>query len=583
MAGLIPKSFISNLLERIDIVDVINERIALKKKGSNHSACCPFHNEKSPSFSVSHSKQFYHCFGCGVSGDAIAFLMEFDRLSFIEAVEQLAKAAGLEVPYEKGMRPQETKQKDDIFQLMEKIAHYYQNQLAKNPAAKNYLTRRGLSENIIKKYQIGFSADAWHQVESACGGSPANRPLLFEAGMLIKRDQDQPYDRFRNRIMFPIRNRRGQIIGFGGRSLGDDNPKYLNSPETSIFHKGNELYGLFESQKEIRDAKTIIIVEGYMDVIALAQFEIPYAVATLGTAATPEHVKCLLRYAEHLIFCFDGDNAGRKAAWRALENALPFAHEGMKIHFAFLPDGEDPDSFLHQYGKNKLLELTHTALSLSEVIIQHLTSDINLTTIEGKSRLSKLAKALLHKLKPGIFQQLLVKQLASIINMNEYEFAQNMDIVTVSPQLTRTQRPNPQSDNQSLSPMRLAITLLLHRPELAKEVKELDKLKNIQMPGIDLLINMLDLALHRPHINTAAMLQTLEDHPQAAALKKLAQRELFHTENGLKQEFVDIVNRLLQHSQESKIEQLLSKANISGLSDEERQRLQTLIMQKHQD
>lgn len=583
MAGLIPKSFISNLLERVDIVDIINDRVPLKKKGNNHSACCPFHNEKSPSFSVSHTKQFYHCFGCGVSGDAITFLMEFDRLSFVEAIEQLAKTAGVEVPYEKGMRPQETKQKDDIFQLMDKIANYYQAQLAKNSEAQNYLAKRGLSPDIIKKYQIGFSPDAWRQIESVCGGSPANRPLLFEAGMLIKKDQGHPYDRFRNRIMFPIRNRRGQIIGFGGRSLGDDNPKYLNSPETSIFHKGNELYGLHESQKDIRDAKTIIIVEGYMDVIALALFDIPYAVATLGTAATPEHIKRLLRYAERLVFCFDGDNAGRKAAWRALENALPFAHEGMNLHFAFLPEGEDPDSFLHQHGKDRLLNLTHSALSLSEFFIQQLTSDVDLATIEGKSQLSQRAKPLLHKLKPGVFQQLLAKQLANIINMNEHEFCQSLEIAMTNPQPARAQKNRPVQTNQSFSPIRMAITLLLQHPELAQEIKDLNKLKTIHLPGIDLLLSMLDLALTRPNINTAAMLQALADHPQAVALKKLAHRELFHVENGLKQEFVDIVNRLLQNSQESEIEQLLSKANISGLSDQERQRLQTLIIQKHQD
>lgn len=582
MSGLIPKSFISNLLERVDIVDVINQRLTLKKKGTNHSACCPFHNEKTPSFSVNQKKQFYHCFGCGVSGDVIAFLMEFDRLSFVEAVEQLAKSVGLEVPYEAGNRPQELQTKSDIFQLMEKIVDYYQSQLTKTATAQTYLQQRGLSSDIIKKYQIGYAPESWHQVEMVCGNNPAHRQLLIDAGMLIPKDNGKAYDRFRQRIMFPIRNRRGNVIGFGGRSLGDENPKYLNSPETTLFHKGHELYGLFEAQTAIRDAKKIIVVEGYMDTVALSQYDIPYVVATLGTAATPEHVKLLLKYAEHIIFCFDGDNAGRKAAWRALENSLAFVHENVKITFCFLPDNEDPDSFLHTFGQEKFLALTETALSLSEFLIQQLAIGIDLSTVDGKNQLAQKAKPLIQKLSPGVYQQLLVQQLAKIIRMEEQSLNQIMGLAKDSIRPTEKYKKNQSTQTQAApSPMRMAITLLLQYPELAAQVHNSQDFAELQLPGTDLFIEMIELAKARPNINTAGILQHFNEHPQGSTLKKLATRELFHVENGLTQEFLDIITRLQKNCREDEMEQLLGKASLTGLTADDRMRLQALISEHH--
>lgn len=579
MSGIIPKNFITSLLERIDIIDVINQKITLKKKGTNHSACCPFHNEKTPSFSVNQKKQFYHCFGCGISGDAIAFLMEFERLSFVEAIEQLAKSVGLAVPYEAGARPQELQIKSDIFQLMEKITAYYQAQLSKTPAAASYLTARGLSADIIKKYQIGYASENWHQVEAACGNNPAQRSLLIDAGMLIPKENGHPYDRFRQRIMFPIRNRRGNIIGFGGRSLGDENPKYLNSPETPLFHKGHELYGLFEAQTAIRDAKKIIVVEGYMDTIALSQFDIPYAVATLGTAATPEHVKLLLKYSEQIIFCFDGDNAGRKAAWRALENSLAFVHENVNIAFCFLPDNEDPDSYLHQFGKEKFLALTETALSLSEFLMQQLAMDTDLSTIDGKNQFIQKARPLLQKLNAGIYQQLLVQQLAKIIRIDTLALNQSLGLSKETVAAPEKNKKNPVQTGPS--PMRTAISLLLQYPELAQAIHNPQDFAQLPLPGKEIFIEMIELARTRPNINTAGILQHFSEHPQISILKKLAAKELFHVENGLAQEFFDIINCLLKTDKEQEMEQLLRKANLSGLSQDDRVRLQALIIEQH--
>ncbi len=576
MAGHIPKTFISNLLERLDIVDVINTRVELKKKGSNYMCCCPFHNEKSPSFSVSHSKQFYHCFGCGVSGDAIKFLQEFDRLSFVEAVEQLAKTLGLTVPYEGGQKPQPLVQKKGATELLDKLATFYKHQLHNHQKAQKYLASRGFSKNTLERYDIGFVPEGWQHAEAALGNQPQNRALLIEAGMLIEKSGGYPYDRFRNRIMFPIRNRSGQVIGFGGRSIDDQTPKYLNSPETYLFHKGSELYGLFEAQKAIRDSAQMIIVEGYADVLALAEHDILTGVATLGTAATSEHIKLLIRHAKTLIFCFDGDTAGKRAAWRALENALPFANDAIDIKFAFLPEGEDPDSFLQTHGKPHFLQFLSKALNLSDYFIQYLSQNCDLSTIEGKNRLSQSAKPLLTKLPAGLFRDLMAKKLAKILNIDARTFMTTQGLNEEK----RVSKPtNPMAEIQltSMSPMRTAISLLLQHPELASKVDNLTVLKAIKMPGMDLLTALIETIQLHPNIHTAALLQTFSDHPQKEALKKLALRELFQVENGHIQEFVDILSRFSESRLEYEINQLLTKANISGLSEEERLKLQNLI------
>ncbi|MGL5728893.1 MAG: DNA primase, partial [Plesiomonas sp.] len=340
---------------RTDIVDLVDARVKLKKQGKNYHACCPFHNEKSPSFTVSAEKQFYHCFGCGAHGNAIGFLMDFDRLEFVEAIEELASQHGLDIPREMGSSQptQDRKEKRNLYELMGAIATYYREQQAQPHATlvQQYLVQRGLSAEIIHKFGIGFAPDGWDNVLRKFGGSAEHQQALSDAGMLVHNDNGRVYDRFRERLMFPIRDRRGRVVGFGGRILGTGTPKYLNSPETAIFHKGRELYGLYEAQQAHPKLEHLLVVEGYMDVVALAQFNVDYAVASLGTSTTAEHVQLLFRSTDTVICCYDGDNAGRDAAWRTLETALPYLNDGKQVKFMFLPDGEDPDTLVRKEGQ----------------------------------------------------------------------------------------------------------------------------------------------------------------------------------------------------------------------------------------
>ena len=350
MAGQIPPQFIDELLSRVDIVDIIDARVPLKKAGKNLHACCPFHNEKTPSFTVSPDKQFYHCFGCGAHGTAIGFLMEYDQLSFPESIQELADTVGMQVPVTQ--QAALTPARQNLYDLMDKVSRYYVHQLQNHPqrqAFQGYIQQRGLSAETVAAFDIGMAPDGWDNVLRTFGNNQQSQDQLFEAGMLIKNDKGRTYDRFRDRLMFPIRDRRGRVIAFGGRVIdADGTPKYLNSPETPIFHKGQELYGLYQARKANRRLERILIVEGYMDVIALAQFGINNAVATLGTATTSEHLRQLIRSAPEIIFCFDGDRAGKEAAWRAAENAMPILGGNFELKFIFLPEGQDPDTMIRE-------------------------------------------------------------------------------------------------------------------------------------------------------------------------------------------------------------------------------------------
>ncbi len=418
MAGLIPQPFIDDLLDRIDIVDVVDSRVKLKKTGKNYSACCPFHDEKTPSFTVSPDKQFYYCFGCGASGNALGFVLDYERLSFPEAVEQLARLAGVEVP--RDARPKDDpaeRTRKRIYELLELADKYYQQQLRQHPAKNfpvNYLQKRGLSGAIAKDFGIGFAPPGWDNLMQELGTNDEIRKLLTEAGMLIEKAEDgRRYDRFRNRIMFPIRDIRGRIIGFGGRVLGDDKPKYLNSPETPVFHKSQELYGLYEARQAYRQLPRLLVVEGYMDVVALAQFDIRYACATLGTACGEDHLVRAFRHTSEVVFCFDGDEAGRKAAQRALENSIPVMEDGRHVKFLFLPDGEDPDTLVRQVGAEKFEAMIDNAVPLEEFLFDAISSDINIQTMDGRASLSKRAAPMLHKLPTGVFKELMFANLAS--------------------------------------------------------------------------------------------------------------------------------------------------------------------------
>ncbi len=413
----IPQKFIDDLLDRIDIVDVVDRRVKLRKTGKNFSACCPFHDEKTPSFSVNPEKQFYYCFGCGAGGNALGFIMDYERMDFPEAVESLAHTVGLEVPKEE-TKPGEKPQQDSnrpLFDQLEQAARFYEHALRKHPDAKRavtYLKKRGLTGEIAKAFRIGFAPPGWDNLMKAAGQNEPQQALLMTGGMLVKNDKGRTYDRFRDRIMFPILDARGRVIAFGGRVLGDEKPKYLNSPETPVFHKSRELYGLYQARKVNRSLTRIVVVEGYMDVIALAQHGITYAVATLGTATSESHIERLFRHVSEVVFCFDGDEAGRKAAFRALESALPTLQDGRQARFLFLPDGEDPDSLVRAKGQGHLEHLFDTAAPLEKFLFDHLAEGLDLEALDGRARFSKLAAPFLHRLPEGVFRTLMYQALA---------------------------------------------------------------------------------------------------------------------------------------------------------------------------
>jgi len=424
MAGSIPQTFIDDLLERIDIVDVIDSRVKLKKTGKNYSACCPFHDEKTPSFSVSPDKQFFYCFGCGASGNAVGFVMDYERLSFPETIESLAKVAGIEVPREQTKDPQKRAQDEAkekarklLYSLMAQANDYYQQQLREHPQKNtpvNYLKHRGLSGQIAKDFGIGYAPPGWDNLIKALGTSNEKQDLLLDGGMLIRNEEkDRVYDRFRERIMFPILDSRGRVIGFGGRVLNDEKPKYLNSPETPIFHKGKELYGLYEARQAYRQLPRVLVVEGYMDVVALAQYGIRYGVATLGTACSEEHLRIAFKHTNEIVFCFDGDKAGRKAARRAMENSLPAMEDGRQIKFLYLPDGEDPDTLIRQIGEEKFTRLIEGASPLENFLFEALGQTFDTQTMEGRARLCKLAAPMIDQLPRGVYRELMFNQLAN--------------------------------------------------------------------------------------------------------------------------------------------------------------------------
>lgn len=419
MAGMIPQSFIDDLLDRIDIVDTVDSRVKLRKTGKNYSACCPFHDEKTPSFTVSPDKQFYYCFGCGASGNALGFVMDYERLSFPEAIESLARTAGLEIPREVQSEAQVKREQErkSIYSLLGKADDFYQQQLRHHPSkhmAVTYLKGRGLDGKTAKDYGVGFAPPGWDNLLKTLAQNDEDKHLLIEGGMLIHHEQDNKlYDRFRHRIMFPIRDTRGRVIGFGGRVLGDDKPKYLNSPETPVFHKGQELYGLYEARLAYRELPRLLVVEGYMDVVSLAQFGIRYGVATLGTACGEDHLDKAFKYTSEVVFCFDGDKAGRTAAHRALEASLTTMIDGRTVKFLFLPDGEDPDTLVRQIGPEKFERMIDMAVPLEDFLFDAVAEGLNIRTMEGRATFSKRAAPLLEKLPKSVFRELMFENLAT--------------------------------------------------------------------------------------------------------------------------------------------------------------------------
>ena len=463
---MIPKSFIQDLLNRLDIVDVVERYVPLKKAGANYVACCPFHNEKSPSFTVSQTKQFYHCFGCGVHGTAISFVMEHLGLGFVEAVEELAQNLGMVVPNEQvDGAVQSRKISPDLYEVMQVAARYYFGQLKLSGRAIDYLERRGLSGAIAARFGIGFAPDGWQNLATAFPDYQS--AALEETGLVIRGEDNKRYDRFRDRIMFPIINVRGQVIGFGGRVLDKGEPKYLNSPETPLFEKGRELYGLFQAQKSIRGGQRVLVVEGYMDVVALAQHEVDYAVATLGTATTAYHIQKLLRLAEHIVFCFDGDRAGQKAAWRALENALPHLQDGKHISFLFLPVEHDPDSYIREFGKAVFEQRVTEAMPLSGYLLQEVCAGLDLRSQEGRNQLIQRAKPLLSAIASPVAGLLLRKEVAALSGVSQTELEALYEIKPIG----RARLPALQKAARSPFPVhRLLLQCLIAQPEFGRQL-----------------------------------------------------------------------------------------------------------------
>ncbi|KWU02178.1 DNA primase [Vibrio toranzoniae] len=579
MAGHIPRSFIDDLLARLDIVDIVDARVKLKKKGKNYGACCPFHNEKTPSFSVSQEKQFYHCFGCGVHGNAIDFMMEFERLDFVEAIEELASFLGLDVPREQRSGEISTtpransEQKRNLYDLMGGISQFYRSQLkiSANKPAIEYLKNRGLSGEIVQKFGIGYVADEWDLVRKNFGQQKESQDMLVTGGMLIENDKGNRYDRFRGRVMFPIRDRRGRVIGFGGRVLEDGTPKYLNSPETPIFHKGKELYGLYEVLQAYREPPQVLVVEGYMDVVALAQYGVDYSVASLGTSTTGDHVQMLFRQTSTVVCCYDGDRAGKEAAWRALENALEYLKTGNTLKFLFLPDGEDPDSYIREHGKDAFEQLVQNATPLSTYLFDNLIEihKLNLGTTEGKSALRAHASALINKIPDSYFQELLEKLLDERTGFdNQLRRAR-----------VHNKNPTPQPHKElKRTPMREVIALLIQNPNYADMVPDLSSVKGLQLPGLSLFVEVLDICQVNPHISTGQLLENWRESKHEALLSRLASWEIPLVEDNQEDIFLDSLDNILAQCVEKQIENLQAKARSVGLSAEEKRELLALML-----
>lgn len=598
MSGRIPQSFIDDLVARTDIVELIGARVTLKKSGREYKACCPFHGEKTPSFWVSPDKQFYHCFGCSAHGTALGFLMNHDRLTFPEAVEELAARAGIEIPRE--ARPDDGRSRDDadLAALMGKVAVHWQSLLRVEPRASRYAgEQRGLTPETLDRFLVGYSANSWNDVLRRFG--PAEP--LAACGLVIEREggagsgSERHYDRFRDRLMFPIRDARGRVIAFGGRIIDQGEPKYLNSPETTLFHKGRELYGLYEVRQSRTPLKRLIVVEGYMDVVRLHQAGITYAVATLGTATTPEHLKRAFRLVPEMVFAFDGDRAGRAAAWRALNNALPEAREGRQLKFLFLPDGQDPDSLVGAEGREAFEARLEGALPLSEYLVQELASQADLTHADGRARFAELARPLVAKVPDGVYRELLVERLAEAIRLPSARLRSLWETADASSPggggRGATGRDTPQGGGPRATAktgqsagrgnlMRQAVQGLVHHPRIATRLDptHLAALETLQEPGADILRALIVDLRAQPITTTAQLLERWRDRPEAERLARLATAEsLMAGEDAALRELQTALERMQREGGRRRLDSLLERERDGALSPLERQELQGLL------
>ena len=581
----IPDRFIDELLARVDIVEVVERRVPLKKAGREWTACCPFHNERSPSFFVSPQKQFFHCFGCGAHGSAIKFLMDYERMEFPDAVEELARTAGMEVPYEGGGE----RARDDfseLYAVLEEAARWFQRELTQSPLAQDYCARRGLDADTLQRFRIGWAPSGWDKLQRALGTTPARLQLLEQAGLLAGNEQGRRYDRFRERLMIPILDRRGRVIAFGGRivpgaqparadqaadapardAAAGDGPKYLNSPETALFHKGRELFALWQVRQAAGTPPRVVVVEGYLDAIALHQHGLPQAVATLGTATTPEHTEMLFRATPDVVFCFDGDRAGRGAAWRALEATLPRLRDGRQAYFLFLPEGEDPDSLVRKEGGAAFAQRLAAATPLSEYFFEHLAEDVNVATLDGRARLAERARPLLARLPDGAFRDLMQQALQARTGVSAPPAAAPT---------TPARAPARRASAVRRSLVREAIAVLLADPALAAEVAPPWTFAASSQPGVALLIELLELVRARPGISVAALLEHFTGRSEADALHKLALIE-FPEAHDLRSEFLGALAQLTRQAHAERLDQLTRKLQQQGLSAPEKAEYQAL-------
>ena len=567
---MIPKNFIQDLLNRLDIVDVVERYVPLKKAGANYVACCPFHSEKSPSFTVSQAKQFYHCFGCGAHGTAIGFVMEHAGMGFVDAVEELSRSVGMTVPSEAPVPGQvQHKVAPDLYEVMQIATRYYRDQLKQSARAIDYLKRRGLSGEIAAKFGLGYAPEAWQNLVSAFSDYQSN--TLVETGLVIKSDDGKRYDRFRDRIMFPIINQRGQVIAFGGRVLDKGEPKYLNSPETPLFEKGRELYGLYQAQKAIRATQRVLVVEGYMDVVALAQHGVEYAVATLGTATTPYHIQKLLRLTEHIVFSFDGDKAGQRAAWRALENALPYLQDGKRISFLFLPTEHDPDSYIREFGRGGFEQRVQAAIPLSTYLLREISTGLELRTQEGRNQFLQRAKPLLTSIVAPTTALLLRKEVAALAGISQAELEALYEINPVS----RVQRQmNQKASRSAPTPHRRMLQCLMAQPELGRQIPAEWQGQGAEAEAVSAILKILHETDYM--LNSPTLTQMFQGTAHEKALAT-AEAEMLHwgDEFDVAAEFSGMISKLNDAQRRQQL-RLLETKGWSNLTGPEREQYRQL-------
>ena len=591
--GRIPQHFIDELIARADIVEIIGARVQLKKAGRDFKACCPFHDEKTPSFWVSPDKQFYHCFGCGKHGTVLGFLMDHDHMAFPEAVEELATRLGVEVPHEGGSDAGPRRAEDSLYDLTKEVARFYAECLTRDARARDYVARRGLTAETLERFQIGYAPNSWNELLRRFGAAESGRKALSDAGLIVERERGQVqvgerhYDRFRDRLMFPIRDARGRTIAFGGRIIDAGEPKYLNSPETLLFHKGRELYALYETRRARTNLTRLLIVEGYMDAVRLHQAGIDYAVATLGTATTAEHLRRLFRLVPAIVFAFDGDRAGRQAAWRALQQALPEAREGREIRFLFLPDGQDPDSLVGQEGREAFEARLAGALPLSEYLVRELAQHSDLTNADGRARFAEAARPLFLKVPEGVFRELLLERLAEVVGLNPRRLGElwTPAAAATAPQAPPTPLRRP-SARATLgagrgSLVRQAIVRLLHHPQIALEVEAAERagLEASEEPGVALLRELLDELRAHPAQIPAQVVQRWSGREGAEALQKLLEREEVITNApAAAGELKGALAKLAELAAGRRLAALEAKSRDSALSEDELKEFQVLIV-----